>query len=283
MKESSQYRGILFLFKVLCMFFLVESALTPGYGGVLDLPVGARPVSLGGAYTAVIGTAEVIYFNPASLSTSPIFYASFFVTHLFQMKELQYAAAAVNVPCALGNMGLAFKSFGNSLYRENAVGLGWACSPVSNIHCGLVVKLQELRIKDYGSEGMWLLDLGVLFNISETVMMGGVVTNLRESSDSAYQQSVPLTCRSGLSWYIVPDFLLCLDLVWRENILPDYRWGGEFTLGKQCWVRLGMEESPPCLSSGIGLKWKAMGIDYAVRFHNYLGSTHYCSLSFALR
>ena len=283
MKKSNQYRGILFLLQVLYAILVIAYIPLPCIGGVLDLPAGARPVSLGGAYTAVIGSPEVIYFNPASLSASHIFNVSFFVTHLFQMKELQYAAAAVNVPCALGNMGLAFKAFGNSLYRENSAGLGWACSPVSNIHCGLVVKLQELRIKDYGSEGMWLLDLGVLFNISETVMMGGVVTNLRESSDSAYQKSVPLTCRSGLSWYIVPDFLLCLDLVWRENIQPDYRWGGEFTLGKQCWVRLGMEESPPCISSGIGLKWKTMRIDYAVRFHNYLGPTHYGSLSFALR
>ena len=255
----------------------------PCSGGVLDLPVGARPVSLGGAYTAAIGSPEVFFFNPASLAALTDVGMSFFATNLYQMKELQYAAVSGNVSCTLGNWGWGIKSFGNNLYRENSAGLGWAFRPANNVYCGLAVKRQELRIKSYGSESIFLFDLGILYKIGKTVTMGVVASNLRKLSNSAYQQSVPLTYRSGLSWKAVPDVLVCIDLVWMEDLIPDYRLGIECQVLEKCWIRCGMEQTPPCFSTGIGLKWKIIKIDYAVRFHNYLGSTHYCSVSFAWR
>ncbi len=269
--------------KVLYLFLLTEFLAVPCTGGVLELPAGARPVGLGSAYTAVTGSPEAIFFNPASIATSNIFSVSFFGTHLFQMKELQYITAAVNIPFAMGNWGIAFKTFGNSMYSESSVGFGWASSISRNIYFGALVKKEQLQIKGYGSDGILLFDVGLLFNVGKNITIGGAVFNLRKSSNSSYQQSIPLTYRSGLCWKIVKDFLFSFDLISSENIGFNSRFGCECMIWQKFWVRFGIEKNLPCFSSGMGIKWKKIFVDYAVRFHHYLGSTHYCSLSFSLK
>ncbi|MFO7892079.1 MAG: hypothetical protein R6V04_17270 [bacterium] len=252
-------------------------------GSVLDLPVGARSVSLGGAYTAVTGTPEAIFFNPASLSASDNLQVNFSGTHLFQMKELQYTAVAVNIPYVPGNAGIACKTFGNSMYGENSVSLGWAFSIGRQFHFGLAVKKNQLRIKEYGSEEILLFDLGLLFNVTKTLKIGGAVLHAGKSSDTAYRSSIPLIYSTGLSWKVVKEFLFCFDLTGTDTIGLNTRFGCELRIWQPIWIRFGIERVPSCFSSGLGVQWKNIVLDYAVRYHYCLGATHYCSVSFFLR
>ncbi len=283
MKQSDKkFRMFSFL---LILVLVLTRLFSAGHctAGVLELPAGSRAVSLGGAFTAVIGSPEGIFYNPATLSGSDSFGVNFFYTHLYQMKELQYAALAVNIPYVPGNAGIAGKTFGNSLYSENSVSLGWAFSICRQIHIGLTVKKNQLRIKGYGSEEILLFDLGLLFNIKKTLTIGGAVLHAGKSSDSAYRSSIPLIYSTGLSWKVTKDFLFCFDLSGRETVDLNTRFGCELRIWQPVWIRFGIERVPSCFSSGIGVQWKNIVLDYAVRFHYCLGATHYCSVSFSLR
>lgn len=254
----------------------------PCQGSVLDLPIGARSVSLGGAYTAVTGTPEALFFNPASLSTEDIFQVSFSGTHLFQMKELQYTAIAVNIAQVPGNAGLAVKKFGNSLYSEASVSVSWASTLGRKFHVGLTVKQNQLWIKGYGAEDIVLVDLGILWQVKKSIAIGGSLLNMGKSSKSPYRSSIPLIYRSGLSWRIAEDFLFCFDLVWEETRDLCSQFGCEFRIWQPVWIRFGIERDPSCFSSGIGIEWKNVVLDYAMRYHHCLGATHYGSVSFSL-
>jgi len=282
MKQSVKFFRMVFPLLIIYISLWLVLSAEGCSAGVLELSAGSRAVSLGGAFTAVTGSPEGIFYNPAILSASDSFGVSFFYTHLYQMKELQYAALAVNIPCVLGNAGIASKMFGNSIYSERAVSLGWAFSICRQIHIGLAVKKNQLRIKGYGAEEILLFDLGLLFNLTKTLTIGASVLHAGKSSASAYRSSIPLIYSTGLSWKVIKDFLFCIDLTGSDTVGLNTRFGCELRIWQPIWIRCGFERAPPCFSSGIGVQWKNIVLDYAVRFHNCLGATHYCSVSFFL-
>ncbi|MFC1767329.1 S-layer homology domain-containing protein [Candidatus Margulisiibacteriota bacterium] len=116
---------VLFLASFLCSFsfaILQEAGVNP-----LDLEVGARPASMGDAYTAVSGDINSIFYNPAALSKNKGF--------IFSIQNAQNFSIGQALTTNSGTLGfgMVYRGFNDfsylgstANYESNAVFLGYS-------------------------------------------------------------------------------------------------------------------------------------------------------------
>src|SRR5262247_2580132 len=80
-------------------------ASSPGTSGatVLNIPVGARAIGMGEAYTAVADDASSLYWNPAGIAFLNQSQAAFMYNQLYN--NLNYHNAALALPLENGGLG----------------------------------------------------------------------------------------------------------------------------------------------------------------------------------
>src|SRR5437762_897418 len=82
-------------------------------GEALSIPVGARAIAMGEAYTAMADDVSSLYWNPAGIAILNQSEASFMYSQW--LKDLTYNNASVAVPLENGGIGasLSYLSYGN--------------------------------------------------------------------------------------------------------------------------------------------------------------------------
>src|SRR5579871_2996462 len=82
-------------------------------GEILSIPVGARAIAMGEAYTAMADDVSSLYWNPAGLAILNQSEASFMYTQW--LKDLTYNNVSVATPLENGGIGasLSYLSYGN--------------------------------------------------------------------------------------------------------------------------------------------------------------------------
>src|SRR6266496_2968071 len=82
-------------------------------GEILSIPVGARALGMGEAYTAMADDVSSLYWNPAGIAILNQSEASFMYSQW--LKDLTYHNASVAVPLENGGIGasLSYLSYGN--------------------------------------------------------------------------------------------------------------------------------------------------------------------------
>ena len=75
-----------------------------------------------------------IFSNPAGMSSSacPVICLSLF--HPFGLKDLISGTVSGILPIRTGRLGLGWRTFGNSIYQENTVILGWTNCIFKHLH-----------------------------------------------------------------------------------------------------------------------------------------------------
>src|SRR5437764_9535450 len=91
--------------------FVIASAGTSG-GNVLNIPVGARAIAMGEAFTAQADDVSSLYWNPAGIAILNQSQASFMYNQF--LKDQTYNNVSVVTPLENGGIGgsLSYLSFG---------------------------------------------------------------------------------------------------------------------------------------------------------------------------
>ncbi len=88
---------------------------------ILQTPVGARAVGLGGAFTAVADDVSALYYNPAGLSTLMSREVSFMYLDAFEDEDVEYVAGATPLPWS-GLVGSGYSTLAASLlFSQNGI------------------------------------------------------------------------------------------------------------------------------------------------------------------
>jgi len=269
---------------------------------ILNMPLGARAIGMGEAYTAQADDVSSLYWNPAGLALMQERQASFMYDQGYQGMGLQNAN--VGIPLENGAIGgsLSYLSYGSIAgYDQSggAIGNQTAYSGVGTVgaawlgnqwSAGFNAKGIQEKLADATANGA-AFDVGTNLIYPRPVMggtlrFGAVVQNLGPGIQFEQQKDpLPTEYRVGLAAVQMLDKKLNVSLDYSKPRDDDSSISGgfEYWLVPFLAMRAGYTNNHAegsGLRAGIGLRIKGVSFDYAYAGQGELGMSHRYELSF---
>ncbi|MBI4064567.1 MAG: PorV/PorQ family protein, partial [Elusimicrobia bacterium] len=195
----------------------------------LKIGVGARPIGLGSAYTAMANDATAIYWNPAGLGA--IKKRELSAMHGEWLLGSNFDFLGVGYPSKIGALGFGMSMLshpeqegrdeqgrrtGNFSSRSNAFTLALSRPMSVQTHLGLGVKLIQSQIGQDKGQG-FALDAGGLYHMTRIpISLGLSIQNLGPGIRFINEETrLPLTLASGLAWHGFAGVALAADFKYR--------------------------------------------------------------------
>lgn len=253
-----------------------------------QVPLGARGIAMGGAFSTLADDPTAIFWNPAGLAD--ITQYRLLVTHanLFQ-SQINDNMLGLAVP--LNHQALGFDFYNSSFddnelgFAESRVDLCYARRVHRDLALGVNFKYLARNASQDGSNvsgGHGLgVDLGMLVNLAQALHVGIVVqdaANTSTSRNGREASAFPRNFRVASSYTPLPGVTLAADADDRFHL------GGEAWLGNVLALRAGAEgafreSDGTTWDLGVGVKLGSLRADFARSLHPVLASTSHVTVS----
>ena len=239
------------------------------------LDVGAKPISLGGAFTSLANNSNAVYYNPAGISQIPFREVSVFYSPApFGLKELANGSVNYVEPTKFGVFGLSAKTYGFELYKEITVTATYSNNYKKKIFYGANINYYNLKIQNYGSASTFGVDIGGLAYLTEFLRWGFAAFNLNRPKIGTQDDKLPQVYRTGISIQPRKELNFVLDVEKDTRYTASVKAGIEYSLYDMIDLRAGIGTEPTKFSGGVGLYYSIFEIDYGFYNHQDLGLTH---------
>jgi len=296
----------------LLLLALILPAPAGGESGGMESPfafgVGARALSLGGAYVAIAEGPTALAWNPGGIGTGQRKEATFFYTSPFVEGNRLTFIGYVHPFLDFGTIGVGNQRYGLSdiqKYDEGRAALGsfsnvqnewilsYALPPYGPLHLGASAKVETHALDDHSATGIGA-DLGLIVRSEDpptqrlsrrNFSFGLAVRNLLEPklSLSSGEDRLPMLLRAGVA-YRIPfrggggEILLLASLDQGKESGGRGRIGTEVAVGGGLSLRMGMGGEE--WSSGLGLETGFGRLDYSYGSRE-LGTAHRLGITFS--
>ena len=303
MKKASQvslFRSVSLILPILpCLFtsasWGAQDAGLPG--AYLGYSVGARPMAMGRAFTAMADDVHSVYWNPAGLALLKPSQISLLQTRTSGGANLNYFGYAQPL-YGWGGIGMAFvrldsgsipktdelnREVGSFRNEERTTMIAYGFDPTLRFSVGGTLHISEQKL-DTVSARAFGGSLGVLAKMTESWRVGLSLQNLyapvfKYSTD---EDRFPRIARLGNSYRLFNEMLaLNLDLEKALDVPQEIRWrvGAEGSLFGTVKIRAGFDERKE-FSMGLGYVLGSYGLDYSLGSRD-LGLSHRMGMTFS--
>ncbi|HZY82948.1 MAG TPA: hypothetical protein VFE50_25690 [Cyclobacteriaceae bacterium] len=217
-----------------------------------------------------------LWRNPAGLCHTNASAVSSGVQQLPAIKLLS-KSALVAINTHAGTFAAGAIAFGDDLYREQTLSLGYAHSiGITNI--GIRADALELRIHDFGLRRTFGVTIGASTAIGKRITIGAVARNINLPKwiDG---EPLPVVLNTGLRFIPSDNFLLVAELEKNTDFDPTFKSAFEYSLHKKFFIRTGFNLHPHAAFGGFGLQLWRLGFDYSLRWSYLPGYAQQVSIS----
>ncbi len=281
----------------------------------LKIDAAARPIGMGGAYSAVSPDPSSIFYNPALTASAP--QRTISGTYLSYFQSANYGSFAGVLPVGEGSIGLGVSYLGvTGIPRRGvddvddpdgtskadddfgasdvmfAVSKAWknaAPSILENLDLGISLKIIYLTLDDKSAFSA-MADLGAYYPLSDSFAFGLSLQNIgMPVKYDKKEDPLPLGVRAGAAYRTPLEGLSgALDL--NHYIVDEILYaslGAEYWIAETFALRAGYKYGYDTnvlgavagLGTGIGFRRSGLGLDYAYAPMGELGNTHRLTLS----
>jgi hypothetical protein len=275
----------------------------------LDIPVGAGPAAMGGAYTSLANDAYAATYNPGGLGFLES--TQFSGQHLSYLESIHYEYLSFAVPlkganCASGSdcpgsaIGGSVQYLGSgdiqgmdqtgaptgefSSYYA-AYNLSYGRSLSEKLSLGLTGKMINAKLDDV-SANAFAADLGAMYKVQGNLMLAASLTNVGSKLKFLSEgDSLPMAFHVGGSWRPSAQWMVTSEVVYPKTGLASFHIGGEWRPLEMLALRTGYRTDTvkelsalAGYSLGLGLNVWGQELGYAWLPYGDLGNTHYISL-----
>lgn len=239
--------GKILLISILALALNARADIPAAY---VDIGYGARPMGMGGAFTALAADAHAIFWNPAGM----VFLRQQHFTAMYtkQFNLIPYALGAYAFKVGKNSFGLAFLSSGNEVLRESTLLASYA-RPLQLPLIGLAGIGLNLRYRfasfgnnadggpdrSQGSASGFGFDLGFIKTFGRGSRFGLFIRDAANSMTwdnstrgESYSESIPAALLIGVAQRVHKKAILALDF--DKALYSDV----------EDKIRLGLEMSP---------------------------------------
>ena len=253
----------------LCFLFIFSSHCFPQYNP------GAKQISLANSDVALANDVFSLFTNPAGLAQVNWREVGIYYSPApFGLSELSNGYVAYHEPLNFGSLAVGGMTYGFDLYRESKVLLGYSYNYDNIFFAGLVLNYHNYSIKNYGSTGVFYLNLGGLVYILDELRWGFIVNNINKASVADIDDQIPMVLSTGFSFDIIDNFSLNLALEKDIRYNPSVQFGIDYDIIEYLSLRVGASNEPSRFTAGLGINYSIFSLDYAFFTHPDLGLTH---------
>jgi hypothetical protein len=243
-------------------------------------PPAARPISMGGAFVGVSDDVNAIDYNPAGLRHISGFQFSSTYSNIYSVDGLNYSEVKFAFPFyGFGNIGVLYSNFGPPEYQEQIFIISHGFKFEDRMLFGYNLKSMSVKIKEYGGDSTFGLDIGILAKISEYFSVGTFAKNVNEPEISKGHEKLIETFSTGFFYKSLKDLNFALDFEKISDKPVITHMGAEFNLFKFFILRSGIQINPSNYTFGFGINYKNIIFDYGYSSHPTLEAMHILSLS----
>lgn len=242
-----------------------------GSGAVFaQINMGADALGMGQAVTAQTGSTWGIFSNPALMRSDKIA-VGFYSLRNYGFSELTDVAAAASLPSKYGIAGIGFHRYGDNLFNETRIRLGYAYS-WKGLSAGAAVNYNSIAFGGpYGSGSAVGIDIGLAAKITEGLWLGARGTNVNKPEYRKIHEDLPRELAIGLSYRFADTALISVDVVKDVRFEQALRGGVEVKIIEDLKGRVGITTQPNTYSLGLGYGKSSWGVNVAVQRHELLG------------
>ena len=252
---------------MVCMRMLCQSQST-------STLMGARAAGMGYA-SAVLKDEAAIFNNPGSLTGDKS--SAFFAYEVRpEMPGASRTAAGIQIPFKIGVGAFGIFRFGDDLYSEQLLSLGFS-NQFGITSLGVKVNYIQYRAEGFATKSALGLDFGGLTQLTPNISVGAYIVNLNQPEISPGER-LPTRLVAAIGFKLDEAFLIATEINKEINYPASWRTGFEYTIHKKIFVRSGFNLYPTAVHTGIGAKTRKLKIDYALQFSQALGESHQASL-----
>lgn len=251
----------------------------PLYAQVVDFQSGARSMGLGNASVA---TSDVwsTFNNIGALADAKDYEFAFSYLSLFQLEGFNAAAACFNAPFRHFNAGFGVYYFGDRVYNESKLNLGFS-HKINFVSLGVSVNYLRYNVVEFSSAGAWVMEAGGRVELFPSLYFGASIFNMNQAKIGGAK--APVLMKTGFSYHSSEKFMFNVEVEKEPERKAVLKSGIEFEVVKELVLRTGAAIFPSRAYFGIGFKPKIAEIDYAFSQQHRLGMTHQVSANFKLR
>lgn len=287
----------------------------------LRMEQGARALGMGGAFSAIGGDVESVWWNAAG--AAPIESVQIMASYVSFIEEISSSYAAFAIPLGkqrgsiIGNVNYisygsvetrdaAGNSLGDVSPSNLAASAGYAFNLSSNFSIGFIAKHIQQNLGTIKGSGV-AFDAGLIIGISPKISLGLAAQNLGPKLKTEdYENKLPLNLKGGLAFAVSQKLLLAADAEKPVDAESRIHIGCELAMSKTFVIRAGYNTSSAAgFTAGAGIItpisfgssnsdnwWKnalnsdtthnIIRIDYAYVTTGSFETTHRLSLTFKL-
>ncbi|GEO06864.1 hypothetical protein AAE02nite_45280 [Adhaeribacter aerolatus] len=243
-------------------------------------PAGARTNGLAGV-AVTLADVWAVSNNIAGITALKKPAAGVYAENRFNLKALSTVTLQGVYPIAKqGALGIELMRFGDKLYNEQKLGLGYA-HRIGPVSLGLKATLLQLHLEQLGSRRAVALSFGGQSEIIPKLTFGAHIFNFNQAKLASYQnERFPTVMQAGLAYQPSAKLLLSLETEKDLEHAADLKGGLEYKPITQLALRTGFSTARQAATAGVGFVSRQFSIDYALGSHSVLGISNHLSISF---
>jgi hypothetical protein len=244
------------------------------------VPVGARAAALSHASVA-ISDVWAINNNVAGIARQEKTEIGAYAENRFGMKA--FSSVSLVGATKIGKSGAAgaqLYRFGDKLYNEQRIGLGYA-HRVGMVSLGVKADLMQVHVEEFGTKRVVAFSFGGQSELVPGFTVGAHIFNLNQAKLADFQdERVPTVMAAGISYK--PGAKIMLNVETEKDLEQDadFKAGLEYQVIEKLALRTGFSTLNQTASFGVGFKAKAFQLDYALSSQSRLGFSNHISVGY---
>lgn len=198
-------------------------------------------------------------------------------------KPFNRSAFLIVTPVKTGVLGFGLYRFGDKIYNEQVVSVGYG-NQFGLASLGAKINLLQYAAEGFGTVTVVTFNFGGIANLSEKIQVGAYITNInRPQISSTADEYVPTRMILGFAFKPLQSIIAAAEVEHDLDHTPHYKGGFEYQFHKKFSARTGFNINPDAAYLGLGFNPRRFGIDYAMQYHLSIGFSHQMTLNYKLK
>ena len=189
-------------------------------------------------------------------------------------------AATFAMPIKPGVAGIGLFRFGDDLYSEQIISMGFA-NTYGLASLGVKVNYIQYTATGFGSKGLFSISFGGIAKLTEKIYVGAHVTNINQPNISKTEnEKLPTYLTVGIGAQITSQTYITTEL--EKELSHTVRWksGIEYKAFKKFIGRTGFSVNPNTIFFGFGFRPSRFALDYTYQHNFVIGSRHQVTVGY---
>ncbi len=201
----------------------------------------------------------------------------------FSIRSFSRTAASCVVPLSYGVAGLSLFRFGDALYSEQIVSVGFG-NTFGITSIGVKLNYIQYRADGFGTKGLLSLSTGGITQLSKKILIGVYITNINQPKMSQTDhERLPTIVTAGLGVNASENIFVTTEIEKDLAYDPVWKTGMEYSFNNKFKARTGFNINPDAFFIGCGFVSSRLKLDYAFQYNPQLGNSHQASVAYQFK